>query len=129
MSKRILVVLSEWGFWGEELVGPLEAFDEQGYAVDFVTPTGKRPVAHRRQHGSRLRRPAARALGDLAGDGGEGEGDRRRSPRLDNPLNLSELMPERPYHSEDDFLRKQEAYYKERDEKASGARRHATTRC
>jgi putative intracellular protease/amidase len=27
-------------------------------------------------------------------------------------------MPERPYHSEDDFLRKDEAYYKERDAKA-----------
>ena len=24
MSKRILVVLSEWGYWGEELLGPLE---------------------------------------------------------------------------------------------------------
>jgi putative intracellular protease/amidase len=35
-------------------------------------------------------------------------------------MNLSELMPERPYHSEDDFLRKEEAYYKERDEKAKG---------
>ena len=45
MSKRILVVLSEWGYWGEELVGPLETFDEAGYEVDFVTPTGKRPVA------------------------------------------------------------------------------------
>ena len=22
--KKILVVLSEWGFWGEELVGPLD---------------------------------------------------------------------------------------------------------
>ena len=28
MSKKILVVVSEWGFWGEELVGPLEAFEE-----------------------------------------------------------------------------------------------------
>ena len=37
------------------------------------------------------------------------------SPRLDNPLNLSELMPERPYHSEDNFLRKEEEYYRERD--------------
>jgi putative intracellular protease/amidase len=27
-------------------------------------------------------------------------------------------MPERPYHSEDSFLRKEEAYYKERDAKA-----------
>jgi len=45
MSKRILIVLSEWGYWGEELIGPLETFDEAGYEVDFMTPTGKRPVA------------------------------------------------------------------------------------
>ena len=40
-------------------------------------------------------------------------------PRLDDPLNLSELLPERPYHSEHDFLRKQEAYYRERDTKTA----------
>ena len=34
------------------------------------------------------------------------------SDRLEHPLNLSELMPERPYHSEENFLRKMEAYYK-----------------
>jgi putative intracellular protease/amidase len=45
MTKRVLIVLSEWGFWGEELLGPLETFDEAGYQVDFATPTGKRPVA------------------------------------------------------------------------------------
>ena len=45
MTKRILIVLSEWGYWGEELVGPLEAFEEAGYDVDFVTPTGEAPVA------------------------------------------------------------------------------------
>ena len=44
-------------------------------------------------------------------------------------MNLSELMPERPYHSEDDFLRKDEAYYKERDEKAKGFVDSSTTRC
>jgi len=36
VSKRILVVLSEWGYWGEELVGPIEAFEEAGYEVDFL---------------------------------------------------------------------------------------------
>jgi hypothetical protein len=25
MSKKILVVLSEWGYWGEELIAPLES--------------------------------------------------------------------------------------------------------
>ena len=45
MSRKILIVLSEWGFWGEELIGPLETFDAAGYESAFVTPTGKRPVA------------------------------------------------------------------------------------
>ena len=49
-------------------------------------------------------------------------------PRLDNPINLTELMPERPYHSEDNFLRKEEAYYKEREEKAKELTER-TTRC
>ena len=39
--KRILIVLSECGYWGEELVGPLETFDEAGYEVDFATPHGQ----------------------------------------------------------------------------------------
>ena len=61
--KRILIILSECGYWGEELVGPLETFDEAGYDVDFVTPTGKRPVALAVEHGSATtstRRSAAR---------------------------------------------------------------------
>ena len=66
MSKKILVVLSEWGYWGEELVGPLEAFEEAGYSVDFMTPDRQAPGRDRREHGSRLRRPAARPLGHLA---------------------------------------------------------------
>lgn len=33
MSKRILIVLSERGYWGEELIGPLETFDAAGYQV------------------------------------------------------------------------------------------------
>ena len=45
MTKRILVLLSERGYWGDELIGPLETFDAKGYKVDFITPTGKRPEA------------------------------------------------------------------------------------
>ena len=41
MSKRILVVLSEWGYWGEELVGPLDVLNEAGYTLDFMTPFGR----------------------------------------------------------------------------------------
>ncbi len=42
---KILIVLSEWGYWGEELVGPLNHFDAAGYEVVFITPTGKKPKA------------------------------------------------------------------------------------
>jgi putative intracellular protease/amidase len=118
MSKRILVVLSEWGFWGEELVGPLEAFAEQGYDVDFATPKGKRPVALPPSMDSDyIDPPLGRSVTSPEMAAKVREID--ASPRLDNPINLSELLPERPYHSEDNFLRKQEAYYKERDAKTA----------
>src|SRR6266487_974902 len=45
MTKKILIVLSEWGYWGEELLAPLETFDAAGYEVTFATPKGKRPHA------------------------------------------------------------------------------------
>jgi putative intracellular protease/amidase len=44
MSKHILFVRSEWGYWGEELIGPLEACDAAGYEITFVTATGKKPI-------------------------------------------------------------------------------------
>jgi putative intracellular protease/amidase len=116
MSRRILVVLSEWGFWGEELVGPLEAFEEQGYDVDFVTPNGKRPVAIGvSMDPDYVDPPLGRSV--TSPEMAEKVKEIDSSPRLDNPLNLTEMLPERPYHSEDNFLRKQEAYYKEREEK------------
>lgn len=31
MSKRILIVLSEWGSRGEDLLGPLGTFDAAGH--------------------------------------------------------------------------------------------------
>ena len=45
MSKRILIGLSELGYWGEELVGPLETFDKAGYESTFFTRKGRRPIA------------------------------------------------------------------------------------
>jgi putative intracellular protease/amidase len=117
MSKRILVVLSEWGFWGEELVGPLDVFDETGYEVDFMTPTGKRPVAIGvSMDPEYVDPPLGRSV--TSPEMAEKVKEIDTSPRLDDPMNLSELMPERPYHSEEDFLRKDEEYYRERDRMA-----------
>lgn len=111
MSKRILIILSEYGYWGEELVGPLEQFDNQGYIVTFATPTGKRPVALTPSMDPDfvdppLGRPvtspemAAKVKAIEASD------------RLDNPISIHELVPERPYRSSHNYLREQEAYFK-----------------
>jgi len=111
MSKRILIVLSEWGYWGEELIGPLETFDQAGYEVDFATPTGKRPVALPPSMDSDyVDPPLGRSV--TTPEVAQKVRDMEASNRLDNPINLSELLPERPYRSSHNYLREQEAYFK-----------------
>ena len=41
-TKRILAVMSEFGYWGIELVGPMRKLEAAGYKFDFVSPKGKR---------------------------------------------------------------------------------------
>ena len=77
MTKRILIVLSEFGYWGEELVGPLETFDEAGYQVDFATPKGKRPTPLPPSMDPAVHRSAAGQVGHLAGGRRQGQGARR----------------------------------------------------
>lgn len=104
------MVLSEWGHWGEELVGPLEVLDDAGCESVFATPKGKRSHALPPSMDSTyvdppLGRPVVSA--EMAAKVRAME----RSPRLDHPLSLAQLLPERPYVSEADYLRKLEAYY------------------
>jgi putative intracellular protease/amidase len=109
MSKKILVVLSEWGYWGEELIGPLDVFDEKGYEVDFMTPTGKKPVALTpSMDPTFIDPPLNRSVTNeyYARKTREIE----ESDRLNNPINLSKWFPVRPYYSAENFLRELEAY-------------------
>jgi putative intracellular protease/amidase len=43
-SKRVLVVASNYGFWGEELQAPWDAIKKAGHQVHLATPQGKRPL-------------------------------------------------------------------------------------
>jgi putative intracellular protease/amidase len=45
VNKKILVILSEWGCWGEEFVGPYDVLTEAGYSLDFATAFGRKPPA------------------------------------------------------------------------------------
>jgi putative intracellular protease/amidase len=112
VAKNILVLLSEYGYWGEELLGPLVSFDQAGYTVEFATATGKRPHALPPSLdpgyidpplGRSVTTPevaiAAKELDD--------------SDRLDRPTSLTEWLPERPYFAEPDFLHRIEQYYRD----------------
>lgn len=115
--RKILTILSEYGYWGEELVGPLETFDAAGYQVDFATPTGKRPVALPPSMDPTFVDPP---LGRTVVSEEMAEKVKRledpKNPRLDNPIILSEWLPDRPYWSAEKFLREMETYNNAIDE-------------
>ncbi len=110
MPKKILIVLSEWGYWGEELVGPLETFDAAGYEVVFATPTGKGPVAlPPSMDPDYIDPPLGKSVTspEMANKVRELE----NSYRLNSPLSLKEWLPEPPYWCSPHFLREMEHYY------------------
>lgn len=115
--RQILVLVSEWGYWGEELVGPVEVFDAAEYDVRFITPTGKRPNAITVSMDPEyvdppLARPVTTA--EMAekvkrwDDPATSEGK-----RLENPCSLAAWFPERPYFSSPVAVRQLERYYRE----------------
>ena len=115
--KKVLTILSEYGYWGEELIGPLEVFDEEGYQIDFATPTGKRPVALPPSMDPTFVDPplgkpvVSQEMADKVAIL-----DDPSNLRLNNPITLTDWLPDRPYWSSPKFLREMEAYYKALDE-------------
>ena len=107
-TKRILAVTYEFGCWGNELVVPERNLDAAQYISDFATPKGERapclpPSRHTNDADPPLgvcgTTPEDKALVDTL----------EASDAVGATLNLSEVSPERPYHSARDFLRSLEA--------------------
>src|SRR3954471_10075285 len=114
MAKKVLVVLSGHGYWGEELVGPLEALDAAGYEVDFVTPKGTKPAALPPSMDETYVDPP---LGRPVTTKEMADKVKRieKSDRLSKPKDLSSWFPERPYFSAQLLVRELEHYYNNRD--------------
>ena len=111
---RVLIGISGWGYWGEELLGPLEVFDAAGYDVELVTPKGNRPVAIGvSMDPDFVDPPLGRTVTSEAVAGRVAALD--RSPRLDSPISLSQWFPDRPYMSAPRYLRDIETYYEQLD--------------
>jgi putative intracellular protease/amidase len=141
LKKRIVFVLSEWGFWGEELIGPYEVLSGAGYAIEFATPNGRRPVALPPSMDPAYEDPP---LGRSVTSAEIAEKVKNindpSNPTLSKPHSLAASFPERPYWSEKEILtytnatgvpekicsplRKWEAYYRLREQ----AQNEATAR-
>jgi putative intracellular protease/amidase len=116
VTKKILIVLSEYGYWGEELVGPVETFGTEGYEVTFVTPTGKKPrPLPPSMDPNFIDPPLGKPV--VSPEVAEKTRELDESDQLNHPINLSEWFPDRPYWSSSTFLRDMEAYYKALDQR------------
>lgn len=112
--KKILTVLSEWGYWGEELIGPLDVFDDKGYEMVFMTANGKRAHAlPPSMEEGYFDPPLKKVVTDEYYARRTREVD--ESNRLDNPISLRDWFPERPYFNDPEFGHALEAYYTARD--------------
>lgn len=113
--RKILILLSEWGYWGEELVAPLEEFDRAGYETVFITPRGRRPNAILvSKDPYYIDPPLGRSVTSKSMAGKVSKIDDPNSPegaRLDSPLDLRTIFPERPYWSDPQLVRMMEIYH------------------
>lgn len=112
--KTVLFIVSEWGYWGEELIGPLEACDNAAYNVEFVTPTGQKPTALSVSMSPTYVDPP---LGKPVTSPEMAEKVRlvAASGRMDSPRSLKQWFPQRAYPSSPTYLRDMEAYHQRVD--------------
>jgi putative intracellular protease/amidase len=110
MKKKILAILSNYGYWGVELTGPMIKLEAAGYELVFATPTGKRAEALPPSYDASYWDPPLGTQVTTESDTKEVLAI-KDSPKLDNPIDIASWMPQRPYFSASDFLPKWEAYF------------------
>jgi len=110
MAKKILAVISEWGYWGEELVGPLDVLTAAGYQIDFMTPTGRKPPALPPSMDETYMDPP---LGKLVTSAhfAKRTTELDTSDLLANPISLADQLPLMPYFNSPNFGHDLESFY------------------
>lgn len=109
-NKKILAIVSEFGYWGVELVGPLEKLEAAGYQVEFMSVHGKKAEALPPSFDTTYIDPP---LGVCVTTpvAAEKVKNFEATNRLENCLAMTDYFPERPYVSNPNFLRELENYY------------------
>ena len=108
--KKILVLLSEYGYWGEELVDPMDVLEEAGYKLVFMTGNGKKPRPLPPSIDSTyIDPPLGRKV--TTAEMAQRVMELDDSDRLNEPASLAAFVPERPYMSSQNYLSLLEEYY------------------
>lgn len=109
-NKKILAIVSEFGYWGVELVGPLEKLEAAGYQVEFMSVHGKKAEALPPSYDTTYMDPP---LGVCVTTpvAAEKVKNFEATNRLENCLAMTDYFPERPYYHRPNFLRELENYY------------------
>jgi len=114
MTKTILCCASEWGYWGEELVGPHDVLTDHGYQIDFMTPTGQKPLAlGASMQAGFLDPPLDKVV--TSEHFAQRTREIQESNLLDKPINLSTWFPQKPYFNSAGFGHGLEDYYNKRN--------------
>jgi len=114
--KKILTILSNFGYWGVELTGPMVKLEKAGYELVFATPKGVKPVALPPSYDTAYFDPPL-GINVTTKSDAEQVISIKDSSKLDNPINISKWIPERPYFSSKNFIREWEKYFKTVKEK------------
>jgi putative intracellular protease/amidase len=110
VAKKVLCVVSEHGFWAQELLLPIDRLEAAGIAVDFACPTGAAPLPDAGSlDGDYVDPPLGRPVTspEMA--------ERARTTNWESyfkgRLSLRDLFPVRPYLSSGDYIAALETYY------------------
>lgn len=122
MSKKVLCVVSEHGFWAQELLSPLDKLEAAGVQVDFACPTGAQPLPDAGSlDSSYVDPPLGRPVTSPEME------ERAKTTNWEaffkGRTSLKEIFPVRPYLSSGNYIAAMETYYAQRQqawEKLSG---------
>jgi putative intracellular protease/amidase len=113
MTKSVLCVVSEHGFWAQELLLPVDRLESAGIEVHFATPTGAQPFPDGGSLDSSyvdppLGRPVTSPEMEERGKTTNWE------TYFKDRISLASALPVRPYLSAPNYLTAMEEYYEKR---------------
>ncbi len=109
---KILAILSNYGYWGIEFTSPYLKLKEAGYDFDIFTPTGEKPIALPPSYDVDFFDPPLGVFVTTPEAASEVQKVMATNV-FENVRSLKSWLPQRPYFSHPDFLRKWEKYFEE----------------